>query len=44
MSGVNIVTCIARQRTGKHLATDYMHAKIELRMLLLVARHQSERQ
>jgi hypothetical protein len=39
-----IVTCIARQRTGKHLATEYTHATIELRMLLLVARQQSERQ
>jgi hypothetical protein len=35
------VTCIARQRTGKHLATEYTHATIELRMLLLVARQQS---
>jgi hypothetical protein len=34
----HIVTCIARQRTDKHLATEYMHATIELRMLLLVAR------
>jgi hypothetical protein len=37
----NIVMCIARQRTDKHLATEYTHAKIELRMLLLVARQQS---
>jgi hypothetical protein len=35
-----IVTCIARQRTGKYLATEYTHATIELRMLLLVARQQ----
>jgi hypothetical protein len=34
----HIVTCIARQRTGKHLATEYTHATIELRMLLLVIR------
>jgi hypothetical protein len=34
------VTCIARQRTGKHLATEYTNAAIELRMLLLVARQQ----
>jgi hypothetical protein len=33
--------CIARQRTGKHLATEYTHATIELRTLLLVARQQS---
>jgi hypothetical protein len=39
-----IVTCIARQRTDKHLATEYTHATIELRMLLLVARQQSARQ
>jgi hypothetical protein len=38
------VTCIARQRTGKHLATEYTHATIELQMLLLVARQQSARQ
>jgi hypothetical protein len=38
------VTCIARQRNGKHLATEYTDAKIELRMLLLVARQQSARQ
>jgi hypothetical protein len=37
----DIVTCIARQRTGKHLATEYTHATRELRMLLLVARQQS---
>jgi hypothetical protein len=41
---INIVTCIARQRTGKHLAAKYTHATIELRMLLLVARQQSARQ
>jgi hypothetical protein len=41
---VHIVTCIARQRTDKNLATEYMHATIELRMLLLVARQQSARQ
>jgi hypothetical protein len=35
-----IVTCVARQRTGKHLATEYTHATIELRMLLLVAMQQ----
>jgi hypothetical protein len=35
------VTCTARQRTGKHLATEYKHAAIELRILLLVARQQS---
>jgi hypothetical protein len=40
----NIVRCIAKQRTGKHLATEYTHATIELRMLLLVARQKSERQ
>jgi hypothetical protein len=40
----NIVTCIARQRTGKHLASEYTNATIELRMLLLVARQQSARQ
>jgi hypothetical protein len=44
-SGLNLtqrtVMCIARQRTGKHLATEYTHAAIELRMLLLVARQQS---
>jgi hypothetical protein len=40
----HIVTCIARQRTGKHLATEYTHSTIELRMLLLVARQQSARQ
>jgi hypothetical protein len=33
--------CIAMQQTGKHLATEYTHATIELRMLLLVARQQS---
>jgi hypothetical protein len=33
-----IVTCIARQQTDKHLATEYTHATIELRMLILVAR------
>jgi hypothetical protein len=38
---VHIVTCIVRQRTGKHLATEYTHATVELRMLLLVARQQS---
>jgi hypothetical protein len=38
---VNIVTCIARQRAGKHLATEYAHATIKLRMLLLIARQQS---
>jgi hypothetical protein len=37
----NTVTCIARQRTGKHLATEYTHATIQLGMLLLVARQQS---
>jgi hypothetical protein len=37
----NIVTCMARQRTGKHLATEYTHATIELRILLLVARQES---
>jgi hypothetical protein len=36
----NTVICIARQRTSKHLATEYTHATTELRMLLLVARHQ----
>jgi hypothetical protein len=36
-----IVTCIARQRTGKHLATEYTNATIELRMLLPVAKQQS---
>jgi hypothetical protein len=41
---MNILTCITRQRTGKHLATEYTHATIELRMLLLVARQQSARQ
>jgi hypothetical protein len=40
---LNIVTCIARQRTGKHPVTEYIHATIELRMLLLVARQQSAR-
>jgi hypothetical protein len=40
----HIVTCISRQRTGKYLATEYTHATIELRMLLLVATHQSARQ
>jgi hypothetical protein len=35
------VTCIARQQTDKHLETEYTHATIELRMLLLVARQQS---
>jgi hypothetical protein len=34
-------TFIVRQRTGKHRATEYTHATIELRMLLLVARQQS---
>jgi hypothetical protein len=38
------VTCIARQRTGKHLTTEYTHATIELQMLLPVARQQSEHQ
>jgi hypothetical protein len=33
-----IVMCIVRQRTDKHLATEYTHATIELRMLLLVVR------
>jgi hypothetical protein len=33
--------CISRQWTGKHLATEYTHATIELRILLLVARQQS---
>jgi hypothetical protein len=37
----NNVMCTARQRTGKHLATDYTHATIQLRMLLVVARPQS---
>jgi hypothetical protein len=37
----DIVTCIARQMTGKHLATEYAQATIELRKLLLVARQQS---
>jgi hypothetical protein len=37
----NIVTCIARQRTGNHLATEYTHATIELTMLLVVAKQQS---
>jgi hypothetical protein len=37
-----IVKCIARQRTDKHLATEYTHATIELRMLFLVARQQKE--
>jgi hypothetical protein len=37
----NIVTCIARQRTGKHLATEYTQTTIELQMLLIVARQQS---
>jgi hypothetical protein len=32
------VTCIARQRTGKHLTTEYKHTTIELRKILLVAR------
>jgi hypothetical protein len=41
---IYIVTCIARQRTDKHLATEYTQATIELRMLLLVARQQSARQ
>jgi peptidoglycan biosynthesis protein MviN/MurJ (putative lipid II flippase) len=36
----NNVTCIARQRTGKHLATEYTQATIEFWMLLLVARQQ----
>jgi hypothetical protein len=36
--------CIARQRTGKYLSTEYTHGKIELRMSLLVARQQSARQ
>jgi hypothetical protein len=36
----NTVTCIARQRTVKHLATEYTHATTELRMLFLVARQQ----
>jgi hypothetical protein len=40
----NIVTCFARQRTGKHLATEYTHATIEFRMLLLVPRQQPARQ
>jgi hypothetical protein len=40
----HIVTCIVRQRAGKHLVTKYTHATIELRMLLLVARQQSARQ
>jgi hypothetical protein len=38
------VPCIARKQTGKHHATEYTHATIELRMLLLVARQQPERQ
>jgi hypothetical protein len=38
---LRIVTCIARQRSGKHLATEYTHTTIELRMLLLVASQQS---
>jgi hypothetical protein len=41
---IHIVTCLARQQTDKHLATEYTHATIELRMLLLVARQQSARQ
>jgi hypothetical protein len=32
--------CIARQRTGKHLVTEYTHTT-ELQTLLLVARQQS---
>jgi hypothetical protein len=38
------VTCIARQQTDKHLATEYTDETIELRMLFLVARQQSARQ
>jgi hypothetical protein len=35
------VAYIARQQTGKHLATAYTHTTIELRMLLFVANQQS---
>jgi hypothetical protein len=37
----NTVTRIARQLTGKHLATEYTHATIQLRMLLRVVKQQS---
>jgi hypothetical protein len=37
----SIVTWMATALLGKHLATEHMHATIELRMLLLVARHHS---
>jgi hypothetical protein len=40
---INSVMCIARQRTGKHLATEYTHATTELRTSFLVARQQSAR-
>jgi hypothetical protein len=43
-SSVYIITCIARQRTDKYLATEYTQTTIEFRMLLLVAGQQSARQ
>jgi hypothetical protein len=39
----NIVTCIARQQTDKHLKTEYTHATTKLWMVFLVARQQSAR-
>jgi hypothetical protein len=44
ISVYDIVTCIAREWTCKHLATEYMHTTIELLMLLLGARQQSAHQ